>query len=386
MNAHLITMPCERLEIGMYVAELDRSWLHTPFSGPGLMLARSDQIDALRQHCRYVYVDTLRSEAGLFMPAREPKAADSSGFAIARAALDASVQRLTEIVYDARHSGRIEIAPLQQCASKLADTSMRFPDASLWLVRMDCGHGLLYRRALGTAVSAVIFGRQLGLDQHELTQLALGGLLLDIGKTAVPVPILAKPKRLNAMEKAFAHRHVQQGFALLHLDQQVHGRVVEMVLGHHERISGDGYPRRLRGTDIPLFARIAAIVDTFDALTVDRHYAGAISGHAALRYLNSQRGHAYDAALVGEFIHAVGVYPTGTRVELADGRVGLVCGQNPDWPLRPQVLVTDDRQGHALTEPQVLTNGVGGQITRALPPQTSATAPARLAAAIQQDS
>jgi len=370
----------------MYVAELDRSWLHTPFSGQGLMLASREQIDALRQHCRYVYVDTSRSEAGLFAPLREQDETDRSGFAEARAALDTTVKRLAEIVYDARHAGRIEIAPLQRCARKLAETTLRFPDASLWLVRMECGHGLLYRRALGTAISGVIFGRQLGLDQQELTELALGGLLLDIGKTAVPVPILAKPKRLNTMEKAFAHRHVQQGFALLHLDQQLHGRVVEMVLGHHERLNGEGYPRRLSGTDIPLFARIAAIIDTFDALTVDRHYAGAISGHAALRYLNSQRGRGYDAALVGEFIHAVGVYPTGTRVELADGRVGLVCAQNPDWPLRPQVLITDDEQGHSLQQPQVLTNGFGAQIARALPPQAEAAATARLAGAIQQDS
>jgi len=353
----------------MYVAELDRSWLHTPFLGPGLMLTGDDQIEALRRNCRYVYVDPDRSEPGLLSPGPATATETADGFAEARAALDHSVRRLAEVVYDARHDARIAIAPLIHCAGQLAETALHYPDACLWLVRMDSGHGLLYRRAIGTAICGVIFGRQLGLDRDELRQLALGGLLLDIGKTAVPVPILAKPQRLNAIERAFAHRHVQQGFALLRLDESVPGRVVEMVLGHHERIAGHGYPRRQKGTDIPLFARIAAIVDTFDALSNDRHYAGAVSGHAALRYLNSQRGVGYDAALVGEFVHAVGVYPTGTRVALTDGRSGVVCGQNPEWPLRPRVLVTESQLGQPLDEPELLMNGYGAQIARALPPR-----------------
>jgi HD-GYP domain-containing protein (c-di-GMP phosphodiesterase class II) len=365
----------------MYVAELDRSWLHTPFPGPGLMLSRDDQVETLQQHCRYVYVDPDRSEPGLLLPGPGATFAGADSFAAARATLDYSVRRLAEIVYDARHNGRIAVAPLMHCAGQLAETSLRHPDASLWLVRMDSGHGLLYRRALGTAVCGVIFGRQLGLDHDELRHLALGGLLLDIGKTAVPVAILAKPQRLNAVERAFAHRHVQQGFALLRLDQSVPARVVEMVLGHHERIAGDGYPRRQKGTDIPLFARIAAIVDTFDALSNDRHYAGGVSGHAALRYLNSQRGTGYDAALVGEFIHAVGVYPTGTRVALADGRSGVVCGQNPEWPLRPRVLVTESEFGQPMDEPELLLNGFGARIARALPPRVDKAATPLLEAA-----
>ena len=385
MNAHLITIPCERLETGMYVAELDRSWLHTPFPGPGLMLTRDDQIQTLRQHCRYVYVDPDRSEPGLLLPGPAAPVDHADGFAAARAALDYSVRRLAEIVYDARHDGRIAVAPLMHCAGQLAEASLRYPDASLWLVRMESGRGLLYRRAVGTAICGVIFGRQLGLDRDELRQLALGGLLLDIGKTAVPVPILAKPQRLNAIERAFAHRHVQQGFALLRLDESVPARVVEMVLGHHERMSGNGYPRRQKGTDIPLFARIAAIVDTFDALSNDRHYAGGVSGHAALRYLNSQRGTNYDAALVGEFVHAVGVYPTGTRVALDDGRNGVVCGQNPEWPLRPRVLVTEIAPGRPLEAPELLVNGFGARIARALPPRPDRATSLLLEAAARQD-
>ena len=358
----------------MYVAELDRSWLHTSFSGKGLLVTRAEQIAELGRTCDYVYVDPERSEAGLLAAHRPqaghaPDGSDAKDFDSARRALDETIRRLSIVVHDARRFGRVEIAPLNRCARNLVNVTLACPDAALWLIRLDSGHGLLYRRSVGTAVAGIMFGRQLGLDSAELAQLAVGGLLLDIGKTAVPISLLAKPGRLNATEMAFVHRHVQQGFALLRVEQDVPRRVVEMVFGHHERIDGGGYPRRLRGTDIPLFARIAAIIDTFDALTVDRHYAGAISGHAALRYLNSKRGEAYDAALVGEFIDAIGLYPTGTRVEMSDGSSGLVCAQNSDWPLRPQVLVTTDMHGHKLDEPRLLTNGIDGHIARALPPR-----------------
>ena len=145
---------------------------------------------------------------------------------------------------------------------------------------------------------------------------------------------------------------------MVRLSDTVDARVTEMVLGHHERIDGTGYPRRLAGTEIPLFARIAGIVDTFDAITLNRRYAAAMSAHDALRYMNHERGQHFDAALVDEFVHALGVYPTGTRVQLADGRSGIVCAQNPDWPLRPTILLTHNAQGSRLEPPRLLPAGL----------------------------
>jgi HD-GYP domain-containing protein (c-di-GMP phosphodiesterase class II) len=127
--------------------------------------------------------------------------------------------------------------------------------------------------------------------------------------------------------------------------EDVPDRVVDMVSSHHERFDGSGYPNKKRGTEIPLFARIAGIVDTFDAITLDRRYAPAISGHTALRYLNGQRRTKFDGALMQEFIQAMGIYPTGTWVELLDGSVGVVCSQDARWPLTPRVAVIRDSAG-----------------------------------------
>ena len=372
----------------MYVAELDRSWLHTPFAGPGMRVGSNEEIDALARCCHYVYVDPERSDpdvqpalnqAGTTVPA-----VDNSDFTNARNTLAEVVQRLAEVVQDARHHGRMELAPLQRAANRLVAEVVHHREACLWLIRLNGARGLLYRRSLGTAIHAIVFGRQLGLDHAELGHLALGGLLLDIGKITVPVPILAKASELNPAERWFVDRHVQQGFSMVRLSDTVDARVTEMVLGHHERIDGTGYPRRLAGTEIPLFARIAGIVDTFDAITLNRRYAAAMSAHDALRHMNHERGQRFDAALVDEFVHALGVYPTGTRVQLVDGRSGIVCAQNPDWPLRPTILLTHNAQGRRLEPPRLLPAGLGGHISRALDPSPPEHEPTTLERAITE--
>ncbi len=359
----------------MYVAELDRSWLHTPFSGPGLMLTHTDQIATLQRQCRYVYVDPALSEAGVRLDIDKTGAEtfdsnlERDDFSVARAALKTVLRGIADVTVSARRVGEVDLGPLKKCADVLVKAATQYPDTCLWQIQIVNRDGLLYRRALGTAVAGIIFGRQMGYDEDSLQQLALGGLILDIGKTTVPVPILAMPRKLNSMERDLVNRHVQKGYSLLRLHDHLPERVAEMILGHHERIDGSGYPRGLKGTAIPLFARIAAIIDTYDALTVNRRYASALSSHGALRYLNAQGDRDFDAALVDEFIHAVGIYPTGTRVKLADGNVGLVCAQNPDRPSQPQVLVTHDGQGRELSTLAIRRYGLDTQIVRALEPK-----------------
>ncbi|HHQ14142.1 MAG TPA: HD-GYP domain-containing protein [Chromatiales bacterium] len=333
--------------------------------------ARSRSVQ-LRRCCRYVYINPSLSEPGvvrnLESPSRHTTAPRRAKLASIRIALGEITRQLATTVRAARRFGKVHIDAVLNAADRLTTLVLDDPDGCLWLIQMQGSDGLLYRRSIGTAAYAIMFGRQLGLKRAELCHLAAGGLLLDIGKTSVPIQLLAKPGKLNEIEQHFVQRHVLQGINILRLTGDAPPRVAEMILGHHERLDGSGYPRGLRGTEIPLFARIAAIIDSFDAMTLNRHYADGISAHHALRALNTGRGQAYDAALLREFIHALGVYPTGTRVELVDGRVGLVCAQNPEWPLRPLILQTETADGELLTEPRLLASGLDGHIARALPP------------------
>ena len=102
--------------------------------------------------------------------------------------------------------------------------------------------------------------------------------------------------------------------------------VHDMIRSHHERDDGHGYPDRLAGNQIPLLGRIAAVVDAYDAMTSDRSYRKALGKHAALQELYRMRDKAYAAEIVEQFMQCLSVYPTGSLVELDDGRVALVIG------------------------------------------------------------
>jgi HD-GYP domain-containing protein (c-di-GMP phosphodiesterase class II) len=362
---YFIAVKTSKLRPGMHVAGLDRLWIHTPFPPGGFAIRSAQQIRQLRRYCTWVYIDPLKSDepADVVLPfapqmprSLAPQLDDLNiGDELPHAqkalkGLSATVRNMIQAV----RLGRLpEIDVLKKGLLPVVESIRRCPDAMLWLISTEPSSGYVYRRSIGSAILATAFGHRLGFDQIALTELALGGILLDIGKTEIPVTILAKPNGLSPDEHEMVRRHVEHAMAILRVTDGVPERVVGMLAGHHERIDGSGYPNHQQGTEIPLYARMAGIVDTYDAITLDRRYAPAISAHTALRYLNNQRNRQFDDTLVQEFIQALGIYPTGTWVELLDGSVGVVCAQNSSWPLSPRVAVLSNAAGQKI-EPQVI--------------------------------
>jgi HD-GYP domain-containing protein (c-di-GMP phosphodiesterase class II) len=118
--------------------------------------------------------------------------------------------------------------------------------------------------------------------------------------------------------------------------------IVSIVLHHHERHDGKGYPRGLAGTRIPINGRVAALVDCYDAITSERPYSHAMSAHEAVHLLYDWRDKDFQADMVEQFIQCIGVYPAGTLVELNTGEVGMVLAQNRVRRLRPKVMLVLD--------------------------------------------
>ena len=372
---HLIALKADRLRPGMFIAALDRLWLHTPFSPGGFYARDQQQIDKIRRYCTYVYIDPHKSEEpdnvvafeGLeptLLAPRVDKQSVGDELPWARPALGAAHESVRHMVREVRAGRLPDLTALTTALLPLVESVQRCPDAALWLMRTEPLKGYLYRRSVGTAVTAAVFGHRLGFDREGLLNLALGGVLLDIGKLEVPVPILAKKDSLSTIEYDLVRRHVNHGHDMVKLLDGVPEHVVDMISNHHERFDGSGYPQKQRGTEIPLYARIAGIADTFDAITQERGYAPAISAHTALRYLNGQRGAKFDDALLQEFIHAMGIYPTGTWVELLDGSIGMVCAQDENWPLTPCVAIMTSQQGGRM-DPQLVLASRRNPIIRA---------------------
>jgi HD-GYP domain-containing protein (c-di-GMP phosphodiesterase class II) len=260
----------------------------------------------------------------------------------------------------------------------------RDPDLMLWLLATELKAGYLPRRALGTGILLALFARRLGLGDDDTLNLLLAGLLLDIGKLTVPVTILAKPGPLTGAERAFIRRHVRRGLYLARSAADLPESVEEAIIGHHERLDGSGYPRGCTGTQIPLAGRMAGIVDTYDALTLDRRYAVAVAAPAALRVVNRGRNRHFDTALLRTFIRALGLYPTGSWVQLADGRLGVVRAQTPGDPLRPRVALVSDSAGRPLRLDGRLWSPIRrGDISRGLAPHDVSLRPEVVAPALQ---
>ena len=125
-----------------------------------------------------------------------------------------------------------------------------------------------------------------------------------------------------------------------------------MVATHHERANGNGYPQGLKNTEIPMFGRIAGIVDSFDAMTNPRHYTDEdpLSPHEAISELYNLRGTLFQEELVEQFIQTVGLYPTGSLVELSTGEVGAVIAINGLRRLRPTVMLLLDSNKEPLEQ------------------------------------
>lgn len=380
-SAHLVPVDCRQLQPGMYVAELDRPWLQTPFHAHGFLLVNAEQIEALRRVCSYVYVDPVlseHSENGLFSTGltarvtalkagRQPCALDRS-----RQALHETGHALDAAVREARRSAQITLTTPRLALKELVSSIVADSDALPWLMATELHVGFLYRRALGSAVLMTIAGQRIGFERELLDELALAGLLLDIGKISVPITILAKPARLTSPERHFITRHVRRGLYMVRAAEAISEPLEEALLGHHERLDGSGYPRGIRGTHLPLVARLAGIVDTYDALLQTRSYSPALAAHDAIRLINSMRNRQFDSALVRMFILALGVWPTGSWVQLADGRFGIVRSQTPGEPGRPSIALVCDSSGDALaTDTRLWRPRRRGDIARAvLPGQT----------------
>jgi response regulator RpfG family c-di-GMP phosphodiesterase len=374
----LVPVKCNDLEIGMYIAELDRSWLHTPFTNNSFLVTRASQIQLLRRYCDYVYVDPQQCEPNIRLHLARKKSLTQAlvgsrqngmhhDLNDAQETLHNVTLLVSHTIHEARRNGRIDLQSIFAGLIPFLNSTLKTPDGMQWLLATEPMQGFLNRRALGTSMLCILFGKHLGLGRQELINLALGGLLLDIGKVSVPITILAKPDRLSKEEKWFTTRHVRQSLALTQLDDWNLDRAFSMIAAHHERLDGSGYPNRMAGTDIPLYARIAGIVDTFDALTLNRRYASARSGYSALRLLRTLRRTKFDAALVDEFIDSMGTYPTGTNVLLDDGSMGIVFSQNNGQPQQPNILLTNNTAGQSVRSGRIVTAEGKQPIAQAFP-------------------
>ena len=341
---------------GMYVCRLDRPWTETPFPLQGFLIETTDEVRELTRLCSHVFVDTERSIAPDLLrrraqfDARDPAAlrntvnySDSrtieEELPLARDAHE-NAARLIESVLDDVRAGRTpSAAAIDEAVAPIVKSVMRSRDAFFWFESLRKRDSYSYGHAISCCALAAAFGRHLGFPANILTELSTGALLMDIGKAVLPDALLMRNGALDDAEWTTVRTHVATGLKVV-ADSGITSEAVQSVVAtHHEREDGSGYPNGLIGTSIPLFGRIAGIVDSFDAMTNDRPYRKALAQHAALQQLYLSRDKLFQAELVEQFMSCLGVYPTGSLVELNTGEVAVVMAQNQARRLRPRIMV-----------------------------------------------
>jgi HD-GYP domain-containing protein (c-di-GMP phosphodiesterase class II) len=272
----------------------------------------------------------------------------------ALSAYDTAIDGMELVIDSVAKGGALSFDQVQEAVTPMIDSVVRNQDAMAWLAYLRKRDEYAYNHSIAVSVWAVILGRHLGLDRDALDALATGGMLLDIGRVKVPQAIQDKQGVLTADEMDVMRRHVLYGLAIAKETPGINREVLAMIGCHHERHDGTGYPFGLKGAKIPLFGRIAAIVDCFDAMITHRSYAAAKSSYNAVRELNQLSGTEFQRELVEQFVQALGMFPTGSLVELNTGEVGIVIEQNRIRRLRPKVMILMDEDKQAVVDSRTL--------------------------------
>ena len=386
----------EGLEIGMFVSRLDHPWIDSPFLLEGLDIESDDDIEQLRKLCIYVYVDVEKGatpEPCYWITTGDPGKANQSqsgqqnttsarkfsgrndsaqpekrsypvttSFESELETVKGIYQDINNdvrtILFDLKQGRDLDVEMLRKRITVMTESIARNPAAMMWVISLRSEGDYNYSRSLGTSVWCATFGRHLGLEMPALEALALGGLLLDIGKTRLPGELLHISGSLTPQERQQMEKHVDIGVRILADGQDklageaIPLEVMQMVATHHERADGSGYPKGLVADEIPLFGRIASIVDSYDAMTSRQPYENGepMTPHEAVTELFELREEKYQADLIEQFIQAVGLYPTGSLVELNTGEVGAVVAVNGLRRLRPSIVLLLDKNKEPLPE------------------------------------
>jgi putative nucleotidyltransferase with HDIG domain len=345
----------------MYVTELDRPWVETPFLLQGFHLKTVAQIEEVSNYCKYVYIDETQDqwsppvERSALQTSRSNSihirsAANSETFENAKSTYTHAQQLTRSFMEDVQLGRAINIQEVKKTVSEIVTNMVTDPGAMMWMSKLRKKDEYTSEHCLNVGMLAVNFGRHLGMSEEDLHKLGVAGMLHDIGKMRTPLEILNKEGKLEKEEFKIMMDHAKVGRDILMSHRTVDHGAIDVAYGHHEMLDGTGYPRKIKASGINNFTRIVTLADVYDAITSDRVYKKGQSSREALKILHNNRGTKFDERLVEKFIECIGLYPPGSVVELASGEVGIVISINYRNRHLPKIMLVCDAAKMPLKE------------------------------------
>ncbi len=366
-----------QLRPGMYVHDVNCSWMDHPFATKNFMVKdakRVSDIKSLGVHDLYIDIsrgmdvvgearnqDDLRHDVDQQMSAiakemqAEPQRSSLTQEVERARQLHGEANRIVRnMVQDIRLGKQIEMEQIEPLVENMIDSIFRNQDALLPLVRLKDHDNYTFQHSVSVSALLVSFARGLKMERSIIKELAIGGLLHDVGKAKVPDEILNKPAKLTDAEFAKMKSHVVQSILILQNTPGISQIALDVAGQHHERFDGTGYPNKLKGDEISLYGRMGAIVDVYDAITSDRCYHKGMAPTAALGRLLEWSKYHFDPTLVRAYVKSVGIYPTGSLVRLESGRLGVVIEQHENKMMQPKLRVIFHAEHQRYLTPEVL--------------------------------